>query len=1220
METDSFSGDSYHFGNNQGISNGNLFQSVDGNTEFNISYHKVNGRSKEDMSKRKTHITQLHVVPGFAHVSDETTHLHRADPSLQVVDDIDLNMEFNVDRVKRKHLRKTMSHPCNFTSGEQTLSGDFNLHNGCSRNGSHSSETFITVSDISLRTLPSQVPPPSRPPPELDARKGYASGFHTKNEQVDSEQAPGDSSPPLFDVEVDMNSSAAATTKVAMHRPESKLTSAKELKGRNKGGFGSNVKSSYNVKNKEAKISGNITTLNTSNDDATRDRRSGKVKISAADERQKSRKAASETLEPLEGKRFVDGNHIKESRSSQESDRSAGLGTWKEATEFFELVGTEEFGKVIRPINHTSSLVQDGKTYEHGRKEGEASNIQDEDKKVKAIVEDYQPVEYKKSEAAKEAYEQAKHIRRSKSSNEERRLRERVKKEKMAEIFEQEENEKRERSVHQPGKTEKKVNKADQSGSLKDLSETLHKEQEQVESDKSKEVDRQSLSEVQRSTKVKESEKKLKDDEEQQLSVQRHKLPQKMKGHGKSEREAFPLGAAEGEEKVKDSMELKGIDERSNEAFRLHNPEEKAAWKREDELIPKQGKQVRIEKGMKDISVKGSFRREESNEGLKQVLGQVENEKGLKEDFELAMKEKRAQKALEQGENEACKIDKGKEKFREVRDGYENGNRLQEASDGVQNVLKQDPVLERNSGNDAQWEKEIESPSSQAFDKEGSVDTLNEDSHSVQSEKMLKYDSRKEIDKRLDKALELIEESGEEINMKFAKGNDETCETESDEILLAAQSSSIHEENIGELEVSQETITHHEIEKTRTEFSVGEKKLEEVEVENLMINGKNRASEMAPGDVKRSGTQSGKVDESSTNDDVLGFGSEQTSSEKTKTTSEKECDPSSQQRKTAHGWDERGTVKQHANVTINHEESMRQMSSSQANTCGDYGRNKVAGEPATTQEAVNVQKTSQRFHVAESTKRKDKSINEAPASVEKDAESVRRERELEKDRLRKIEEEMEREMERKKDRMAIDQAMLEAEREREREKDRMAVDRATFEARDRAYAEARERAERAAFERATAEARQRALAEARERLEKACSEARDKLYADKATAEARLKAERAAVERATAEARERAMQKVKVERAVFESRGRLERSVSDKFGVSFRNDGRQGSTSSVSIHLNLQVINCIIAFCLLNISHWQDMLDPRYQNLGTSTGSRYPYSSVYGGMPCCTLV
>ncbi|XP_068639078.1 auxilin-like protein 1 [Aristolochia californica] len=84
-------------------------------------------------------------------------------------------------------------------------------------------------------------------------------------------------------------------------------------------------------------------------------------------------------------------------------------------------------------------------------------------------------------------------------------------------------------------------------------------------------------------------------------------------------------------------------------------------------------------------------------------------------------------------------------------------------------------------------------------------------------------------------------------------------------------------------------------------------------------------------------------------------------------------------------------------------------------------------------------------------------------------------------------------------------------REREREKDRLAVERATHEARERAATEALERAERAAVE--------RALADARERAEKASSEA------------ARLRAERAAVERATAEARERAAERERTDNA-----------------------------------------------------------------------------------------
>uniref|UniRef100_A0A368UKD7 J domain-containing protein n=2 Tax=Glycine subgen. Soja TaxID=1462606 RepID=A0A368UKD7_SOYBN len=273
-----------------------------------------------------------------------------------------------------------------------------------------------------------------------------------------------------------------------------------------------------------------------------------------------------------------------------------------------------------------------------------------------------------------------------------------------------------------------------------------------------------------------------------------------------------------------------------------------------------------------------------------------------------------------------------------------------------------------------------------------------------------------------------------------------------------------------------------------------------------------------------------------------------TCTEKTKTAPQMKFDAQSGERKIG----ERGNTKQHLNVAINPEESRDQMSSSQ----GDYRRNTIADEPAAVQEVGNIQKPSQRAHVSHSTKSKEKNLNETSASRKMLRGSE------EKESWKKMEEEMERERERQKDKMAVDSAMLEAEREKEKEKDRMAVDKATLEARDRTYVDARERAERAAFEREPTEARQRALAEARERLEKACTKARDKTYADKAAAEARLKAEQTAVERATTEARECAMDKVKVDRAAFESRDRLVRSVTDKFSVSFRYGRRQGSSSS----------------------------------------------------------
>ncbi|KAF0906746.1 hypothetical protein E2562_012562 [Oryza meyeriana var. granulata] len=136
---------------------------------------------------------------------------------------------------------------------------------------------------------------------------------------------------------------------------------------------------------------------------------------------------------------------------------------------------------------------------------------------------------------------------------------------------------------------------------------------------------------------------------------------------------------------------------------------------------------------------------------------------------------------------------------------------------------------------------------------------------------------------------------------------------------------------------------------------------------------------------------------------------------------------------------------------------------------------------------------------------------------------------------------MEREKEQAKERSRLE-LEEEKERERERAKDRLAVQRATKEAHDRAFAEARAKAERIALERITL-ARQRASAEAREKEEKASAEA----ATEKASREARLKAERAAVERATAEARERAIEKAKAAADAKERMERFKSSFKDSF-------------------------------------------------------------------------
>lgn len=96
-ETESLSGESDRSVHNQFSPNRDSYQPYDGNTEFNISYHKTNVRSREDMSNGMTHLSQLHAVPGFTYMVDETASLRKIDtdtPSIQVAENSDLTMNF----------------------------------------------------------------------------------------------------------------------------------------------------------------------------------------------------------------------------------------------------------------------------------------------------------------------------------------------------------------------------------------------------------------------------------------------------------------------------------------------------------------------------------------------------------------------------------------------------------------------------------------------------------------------------------------------------------------------------------------------------------------------------------------------------------------------------------------------------------------------------------------------------------------------------------------------------------------------------------------------------------------------------------------------------------------------------------------------------------------------------------------------------------------------
>ncbi|XVE94682.1 hypothetical protein REPUB_Repub02eG0030000 [Reevesia pubescens] len=178
------------------------------------------------------------------------------------------------------------------------------------------------------------------------------------------------------------------------------------------------------------------------------------------------------------------------------------------------------------------------------------------------------------------------------------------------------------------------------------------------------------------------------------------------------------------------------------------------------------------------------------------------------------------------------------------------------------------------------------------------------------------------------------------------------------------------------------------------------------------------------------------------------------------------------------------------------------------------------------------------IETSQSTEYKEESHHETLTKEERETKNASREEvKLVKEEQRRVDEAKERERE----------------REREREKERIAVEIVIREARERAFAEARQKA---AAGRTNVEARRKVKAEAQGKSAKPSTEANDKTFM-----EAKFKAERVAVEKATAEARQRALEKALSEKASFGSRNQAEKSSDAKQGFQSYDSLYKGSCS-----------------------------------------------------------
>ncbi|EOX91036.1 Chaperone DnaJ-domain superfamily protein, putative isoform 1 [Theobroma cacao] len=1183
-ETESLSEGSDHSGKYQYFSNGDYYEQIDSSMEFNISYHKANLRRNRDMSNGVTHVAQLHADPEYAYVIE--TPLQKTDnlnPPLHVTDDIDL--EFTSRVTKKKHLRKTLSHPSNWTAGGgQTFTND-SIQREYRRNGSSSNEMFVTISEINLRTLPSDVPPPSRPPPLVDVKNGdYENG-----QTAASGGRMGDGSPPFFDVEIDSSSAAAASAaamKEAMDKAQAKLKSAKELLERKREGIKNSTKpgSKSNGKGKKERASKAVHGFSDIKDERLQgiyEKEDGGIERSVREERQKGVKTQAPIS--LEGekifnvpKRFVVEKHGKESQSILEVDDIDAADEWQEATQFFELVRTDKSRMGFEQTNNDKVLMQSMQSNElqHKAKKESIGALElqlDSDNKVEAVREDHELEKVERDmKTAKESCERGEPTGISKAAKEARRHKGHEKKVKEAQEVSVLEENGQSITARKPLRNGKKPTGADE---LEQREKRVNAQQKEIKVEVG--------------------------------------LAMELKENGQQEKETSK--SIENAKRVEESQEREG-QKRWREVFEQEKNETKCKQaeneKRLSEALEQEEKEKRLKEAREREEIKKKEKEacelEESEKIWRMALEQIENEKRLKQAHMQEVNERRQRKALEQEEME--------KKQREVHEKEESKRRLEQVTEQGKEERQQKEVIQReeteNKIKEACEKVAIDKGLKEACEKEETAKRLKEAHEKENIEKMLKeaveqkdyskpvkeaQDTEDEVKQKVVEQVETEEVQGvncvhqhtERVEngkkLKIAEGTHQHVEGEdpvvSDEVNKLDcgkkhqenQLVGNNDQNCDELEQTEESRLE-ENGKKEAEFRDGEKKSEAMGKGN--VDGKFNASEMAPGDleVKVNQFRKDEVSDLCHQDDGVkkageaGIGIGQRNAEKINSVPGMDSDNNNQGLKFAYEWRERARNNKEAQVPSHLEENKDKFVSAQSvKESVETGRKPEVAKSSVLEGKGSTQRTVQQVKISQSTERRDKNINDSLTPEEKEAERLKRERELEMERLRKMEEERE--------------------REREREKDRMAVDRAALEARERGYVETRERAARAAVERATAEARQRAMAEARDRLEKACAEAREK-----SSMEARLRAERAAVERATAEARERAVEKAMAERAAFEARERVERSMSDKFSTSSRNSGMRTSTSS------------------------SDLQDQHFQSTGSFGGLRYPYSSAYNGV------
>ncbi|KAL3728457.1 hypothetical protein ACJRO7_033098 [Eucalyptus globulus] len=1307
--SDYLSDESDHSGSNQYFSNGDSYNSVDADIEYNMSYQKANIRSISETSNGIRHANQMHAVPGFSYLVDQRSAIPRqeySDPSSwQTCDDNpDVNLCRERMKGKGKHLRKTVSHPSNSAKFQETHQNDMRPQREYGRMNSCPNKTFVTLSEISLRTEPSHLPPPSRPPPAFDFMAGDASGLASSWKEMSPEGSEGDDSPRFFDVEIDASSSAAvasaAAMKEAMDKAQTKLRSARDSMERKKEGvhrtkLGSHKDSKDIVGKVRGKVADEVDGRKVERMQATNQRDSSEMKNFVA----------RNVMEPKQGNadENISKRRGKELSSSQTFGYSDEAAEWKDATLLSEMMGIDRSGEAHEHTYRVRVLeyADDHGNGQIGKKAGvEAFETQESSRKMKLVREAHRGKEFDDSGRRignKENPSASKQVHRQEDPERKDKVVEGFvqsegieKKHNMAshqiETCSRRENAQYMKKHESMGKVLGEVNDFDirkvvqhgQDGkNLKKVSPSFESEEELKESYKIREqlsdweerrpgivIGQEKIQHGRRMTlgnenveknlegdlKWKESSQKKEETAEDKEKTRRLREVSKQE---EEEKKLKKLQELKDKEKLKEAREKEESERRLREADKQEEKNRRLREAHEREENERRQKEI-LEKEEKERRLREAHEREENERRQKELLEKEEKERRQREAREWEENERRRKEILEKEEKErrlreAHEREENERRRKEILEKEEKERRLKEARELEENEKerRQKEILEKEEKDrrlrEAREQEEIERKFREALEKEEKEKMHGEALEVEEREKKLKEAHESDGDKKKlaegwqqeDSGKMLKPACGREAAEKVVdksqanEGNEKCVEevswfAENHEVLMDVQK---NEEIKVAFDKGSELEEMDNAFKDNIEFEVINDRLHEVSdigeysslTEDYKPAQKDQACRQNSNENIQSDSVPGECDENLETSTTTEVSTQGNKLPRNESGSEKKASAVEITRMT----DEGGRFSGVAQAKLKNREDVCKMDNiresrpldnrdkkisaafagvgqmdveasgrvSHASCSTSYNEGKSGHEKGdgkdnikqnriplhqnekkdkftSTQvmkegfdigkktqtcqpDLLNPQKTGKQHNALQSGVGIEKIVNRATITESKDADGLSKEQEIEKERLRKLEEERE--------------------REREREKDRMAVDRATLEARERVLSET-QRAGRAALERATSEARQRAIMEARERLEKACAEAREK-----SSSEARLRAERAAVERATAEARERAAERAMAEKAT-----------SDRFSTS-RYNGMKESSQSL------------------------DLRDTQNQNAGSSSNSRYAYSSGYSG-------